>query len=228
MTILPCARASSALGGQRLVCVEVFVTLDGETKRTAEVAQFVHSHKAELLGPSMALALPVSQRLEWYMGQLNVRFAKSEDARGILEAHYSAVHETAANDYPLEIRRAWATPVTLKRIDQYLRNALPHETTVVADLNGKIAGFGVIIESNNELRAVYVSAEFGDGGIGSALLRELERLAKERGCRELHMDSSLTAAPFYMHRGYEELERADHTLSGGEKMACVRMRKVLD
>jgi putative acetyltransferase len=178
--------------------------------------------KARLVGR------PVSQRLKWYMGQINVRFAKSEDARGILEAHYSAVHETAAKDYPLEIRRRWSTPVTLKRIDEYLRNALPNETTVVADVDGKIAGFGVIIESNNELRAVYVAAEFGNQGVGSALLRELERLAKERGCRELHMDSSLTAAPFYLHHGYEELGRADHTLSSGHTMAGVRMRKVLE
>jgi putative acetyltransferase len=162
------------------------------------------------------------------MDSLNIRPAKSADARGILESHYSAVHVTAAKDYSLEARRAWAAPVTPERIDQYSRNALPNETTVVADVDGRIAGFGVIIESNNELRAVYVSAEFANQGIGSSILRALERLAKQKGCRELHMDSSLTAAPFYLHHGYDELERAEHTLSSGAKMACVKMRKVLD
>ena len=162
------------------------------------------------------------------MAQINVRFAKSADARGILEAHYSAVHQTAANDYPREILRKWSTPVTTERIDQYLRNALPNETTVVAETDGRIAGFGVIVESNNELRAVYVAAEYGNQGVGSALLRELERLAKDRGCPALQMDSSLTAAPFYLRHGYENLGRADHTLSSGDKMDCVRMRKLLD
>jgi GNAT superfamily N-acetyltransferase len=157
----------------------------------------------------------------------SIRFAGSEDARGILEAHYSAVHETAAKDYPLEIRSAWSTPVTPERIDDYQKNVLPNETTVVAEVNTRIAGFGVIIESISELRAVYVAAEFGNHGVGSALLHELERLAKERGCRELHMDSSLTAAPFYLRHGYEELGHADHTLSSGDKMACVKMRKAL-
>jgi putative acetyltransferase len=161
------------------------------------------------------------------VGRITVRSARIEDARGILEAHYSAVHETAAKDYSLEIRRAWAPPVTPARIDDYLRNALPNETTVVADVDGPIAGFGVIIESANELRAVYVAAEFGSQGIGSALLRELERLAKGSGCTELHMDSSLTAAPFYLRHGYEELARAEHTLGSGATMACVKMRKVL-
>jgi putative acetyltransferase len=161
------------------------------------------------------------------MGRINVRSAKSEDARGILEAHHSAVHETAARDYAAEIINLWGPPVTVERVASYAKDALPNETTVVTEVDGRIAGFGVIIESDNELRAVYVSAEFGNQGVGSALLRELERLAKEGGCRELHMDSSLTAAPFYLHRGYEELGSADHTLSTGEKMACVRMRKVL-
>jgi putative acetyltransferase len=161
------------------------------------------------------------------MGQTNIRFAQNADAQGILEAHYSAVHGTAARDYSLEIRRAWALPVTPARIDDYVRNALPNETTVVADVGGRIAGFGVIIESANELRAVYVAAEFGSRGVGSALLRELERLAKESGCTELHMDSSLTAAPFYLHHGYQDWGRSVHTLSSGDKMVCVRMRKVL-
>jgi putative acetyltransferase len=162
------------------------------------------------------------------MGRITVRSARIEDARGILEAHYSAVHETAARDYALEIRRSWSPSVTPTRIDDYSRNALPDETTVVADVDGRIAGFGVIIESANELRAVYVAAEFGSQGIGSALLRELERLAKQSGCKQLHMDSSLTAAPFYLHHGYEELARAEHTLGSGATMACVRMCKTLE
>jgi hypothetical protein len=60
------------------------------------------------------------------------------------------------------------------------------------------------------------------------VLRELERIAKDQGCRELRMDSSLTAALFYTHHGYQETSRGEHTLSGGHKMACVTMRKVLD
>lgn len=161
------------------------------------------------------------------MGPVNIRLAKSQDARGILEAHYSAVHETAARDYSLEIRQAWSPLVTPARIDEYLRNALINETTVVADLEGRIAGFGVIIESNNELRAVYVAAELAGRGVGSAILQELEKLAIQRGCKELHMDSSLTAAPFYLHHGYEEVRRADHTLGSGVRMPCVKMQKVL-
>jgi putative acetyltransferase len=161
------------------------------------------------------------------MRKVNIRFARNEDARGILEAHYSAVHRTASKDYSPEICNEWSTPVTQERISQYLNNSLPHETTLVAEVDGEIAGFGAIVESENELRAVYVAAEFGRCGIGSALLSELERLAKARGCTELHLDSSVTAAAFYGLHNYQVLEHAEHPLRSGGVMACVKMRKSL-
>jgi hypothetical protein len=62
---------------------------------------------------------------------------------------HTAVHETAAKDYVLDIRRSWSPPVTSTRIDQYRRDSLHNETTLVADVHGAIARFGVIVESNN-------------------------------------------------------------------------------
>ena len=46
-----------SVGGQRLVGFEMHIAFDGEAERTAEVTDFVHTDEAELLGPSMALAL---------------------------------------------------------------------------------------------------------------------------------------------------------------------------
>lgn len=161
------------------------------------------------------------------MSTLIVRPAERKDARGILEAHYSAVHDTASRDYPAPILNEWSGPVTPERIEWYLTRSFPNETTLVAEVDGKIAGFGAIVEAMSELRAVYVSAQFGNRGVGSALLQGLERLAREKGCKDLHMDSSLTAAGFYRRHGYLEVSRGEHTLRLGSKMACVQMRKTL-
>ena len=161
-------------------------------------------------------------------GRLEIRRAQSNDARGILEAHRSAVRETASRDYPMDIIEVWAPPVTDQRVRWYAQGPLLQETTLVAEIDGFIAGFGVIIESNNELRAVYVAHRFGKRGVGSALLQGLEGLARERGCKELAMDSSLTAESFYRHHGFEVLERGEHAMGNtGLAMACVRMRKAL-
>jgi putative acetyltransferase len=82
--------------------------------------------------------------------------------------------------------------------------------------------------TRGRLQSVYVSDRFRGKGVGSALLQKLESLAKERGCKDLTLDSSLTAEPFYLHHGYMEVWRADHTLSSGQKMACVKMQKTLE
>ena len=161
------------------------------------------------------------------MGKVNIRFARNEDARGILEAHYSAVHQTAYKDYSPEICNDWSAPVTKERISQYLNNSFPYETTIVAEVDGEVAGFGAIVETVNELRAVYVAARFGRRGIGSTLLSELERTAKTRGCTELHLDSSVTAHAFYLSHNYLVLEHTGHALRSGRVMACVKMRKSL-
>jgi putative acetyltransferase len=162
------------------------------------------------------------------VSKILIRSAKKEDAKGILEAQYSAIHETASKDYSPEVISAWSTPVTSERIQKYLSDSFPNETTVVAEINGEFAGFGSIVEIDNELRAIYVGAKFGGRGVGTAILNELEKIAISKGCTKLQMVSSLTAVPFYRSHGYCEEARGTHTLRSGITMASVTMFKALE
>lgn len=102
------------------------------------------------------------------------------------------------------------------------------ELIVVAiDSNEHIVGFGSIVPRHSELRAVYVAAEHGRRGAGRAILTRLEAMARELGMTELHMDSSTNAVPFYEANGFISLERGEHLMPSGNRMACVRMRKTL-
>jgi putative acetyltransferase len=67
----------------------------------------------------------------------------------------------------------------------------------------------------------------GEGGVGSALVCEIERAACERGLNMLELDSSITAEAFYRKQDYEVRERSEHILHNGQHMACVKMRKFL-
>lgn len=155
---------------------------------------------------------------------ITLRRASSHDAKAILECHHSAVHEIACNDYPASILNEWSPPVTTERIDSYR----PQNTTLVAEIaSGTIVGFGELIISNNELRALYVSAYAGGLGVGSAILQELEHLARAAGCPSLTFNSSITAEAFYVRHGYSVVSRGEHTLSSGGTMACVGMTKQL-
>lgn len=155
---------------------------------------------------------------------ITLRRATSHDAKAILECHHSAVHEIACNDYPATTLNEWSPPVTSERIDSYS----PQNTTLVAEIaSGTIVGFGELIISNNELRALYVSAYAGGLGVGSAILQELEHLARAAGCPSLTFNSSITAEAFYVRHGYSVNSRGEHTLSSGGTMACARMTKQL-
>ena len=158
---------------------------------------------------------------------VNVRQMRSEEAQSFLEVLRAAVRGIAARDYPPSIVESWAPlPITDEAIERVLANP-EKELRIVAEVNGEIVGIGAIVIETSELRACYVAPKAARMGIGSALVSEIERIAREHGVTCLHLDSSITAEPFYRALGYEVQESGEHILSSGERMACVKMRKRL-
>ena len=77
----------------------------------------------------------------------------------------------------------------------------------------------------SELRAVYVAPEGARKGCGSALVREIERIAGDNGLARLTLHASLNAKRFYSDLGYDVLERTEVVLPNDHRMAVVRMGK---
>jgi putative acetyltransferase len=158
---------------------------------------------------------------------LSVREMRSEDARAFLEVHHKAVRELAADSYPSDVIEAWAPlPITERHVQFVCSNA-DQEFRLIAELNGEIVGIGCLVPQNHELRACYVLPAASRKGVGSAILREIERVALDRGSTTLRTDSSLNAEPFYRSNGYEVRGRDEHILRNGVRMACVRVQKDL-
>jgi putative acetyltransferase len=155
-----------------------------------------------------------------------VRAMRAEDARAFLEVLRDAIRGIAVADYPPEVIGAWAPLVTEEDVERVLENP-DDEVRFVAESEGRIVGLGAIIPQNSELRACYVAPEGARQGVGTAIVRELEREACERGLTFLQLDSSLTAEPFYRSLGYVSEGRFAHRLSSGQLMASVKMRKEL-
>ena len=158
-----------------------------------------------------------------------IRVSTPEDAEGILLAHYSAVHETAKNDYSKAILNVWSRPVDAGRIAAR-RTKMGTDKSIISfvavDDLGKVLGFGELVPPVT-LGAIYVAASAGRRGVASALFEKLEVKARELGMKVLRMDSSLTAVPFYIGHGFRELERGTHRLADGLMMNCVVMEKTL-
>ena len=150
---------------------------------------------------------------------------RDHDARAFLKVHRRAVRELAANDYPPGVIDAWApSPITAEHAE-FVRLNADREYRLVAEADGEIVGIGSMVARSRELRACYVAPPASRQGVGSAILRELERAARDQGLSTLEADSSLTARQFYRANGYEECGSGEHVLNNGVRMASVKMRK---
>jgi GNAT superfamily N-acetyltransferase len=158
---------------------------------------------------------------------VNIREMRPEDARRFLEIHHAAVRGIAAKDYPASVVEVWARPITDQAIERFLANR-DREVRLVAEIDGEPAGIGALVITNSELRACYVSPNAARRGVGSALVAEIERIAREHGLDHLHLESSTTAEPFYSALGYHVEGRGELLLSPDVPMAAVKMRKQLE
>lgn len=158
---------------------------------------------------------------------IEIRVATENDVPGIRRAIRSSIEGLAAKDYPDDIIQSWGadTPKAQEKQKAAIREG--KELTWVAVQNEKIVGFSAFSPETEELRAVYVAAEVARRGVGTKLLKYVEKHARELGLSSLKMHSSITAAPFYTYHGYSTLGEITHTLTTGAKMTAVEMRKRL-
>jgi putative acetyltransferase len=156
-----------------------------------------------------------------------IREMRSTDARAFLDVQRGAVRGIAAKDYPLAVIEAWAPmPVTRDAIERVRANP-EKEYRLIAEMEGRVVGIGAAVFEKFELRACYVAPDAGRKGVGSALVKEIERAARDHAVPHLELDSSLTAESFYRAVGYEIIDRGEHVLGNGQPMASVKMRKEL-
>jgi len=128
-----------------------------------------------------------------------------------------------ADDYSPEIIQAWSAP---EAIELY-RDSINTNPFYVAEDEGCVVGFAVLEVELSRVRAIYVAPEHARKGVGSSLLAELEREARERGLQELQLESSLTAVPFYEACGFSKLREKQFELPGGVEMDAIIMGKSL-
>ena len=157
---------------------------------------------------------------------ITVRPLDADEGRIYLEIVNSAIRGLAVSHYPPDAIEGWVVPVTDESVRDLMLNA-DQEIRLVAELGGKAVGIGALIVERSELRACYVSPDAARQGCGSALVREIERLAREHGLTRLELAASINAEPFYAAHGYKVRERSDVVLRNGHRMSAVWMAKDL-
>lgn len=81
---------------------------------------------------------------------------------------------------------------------------------LVAEYHGKAAGIGASEHGDDQISDIWVAPEFEGRGIGSALVRALEKQIVDRGFSEAFIQVAAAnerAAGLYRHLGYTEVWR---------------------
>jgi GNAT superfamily N-acetyltransferase len=153
-----------------------------------------------------------------------VRRMDEKDARAYLETHRASATGVLSADYPPEVIAAWDRPITDQSVAAFLDNP-DGEICVVAELGGEIVGIGSVVPHLEQLRACYVAPKGLRQGVGTAIVRRLETIAREHGVDRLELHATTTAEPFYQHLGYVSEGRVTHRSSSGVEMDAVLMTK---
>jgi putative acetyltransferase len=134
----------------------------------------------------------------------------------------AAIDELAADDYDEGQRNAWASVADDEiAFGAKLRAAL----TLVATVGGAPVGF-IALEGQTKIDMLYVYPAAARRGIAGLLIGAIEALATARGTKDLEVDASDTARPFFEMKGYEPILRQTVML-GDHWFGNTRMRKTL-
>lgn len=143
-------------------------------------------------------------------GLIELRRYRPEEAAATLTVFRAAVRRTALADYsPLQVE-TWAPDLIDATAWAKRRVAIP---TWVAEIDGEVAGF-VDLGAEGQIDMLYVHPDHGGRGIGSDLLEEVERQARDRGLAELTAHVSATALSVFLRRGFRVVQPQSVELRG--------------
>ncbi len=153
---------------------------------------------------------------------MHIRKAEPGEGQAIVALHARTVREINSRDYTPEEIDVWLARKSPKKEEARIGAG---EVYVSLGDGGALLGFGS--RTGDRIAALYVAPECQGQGVGSMLLEQLERDAIAEGIEVLELNSTLTAAGFYEHHGYETLGSTQCFEAGGQTLEAVAMRKRL-
>lgn len=160
---------------------------------------------------------------------LTIRDAIEGDVDDIYNIHTEAIRKKCSSHYGTEDIDVW---VARQNKAKYLPSIAAREI-VVAEKLGKVVGFGHLLDCKEsdwktmQIRGLFVLPDCGVKGVGSALMKELEKRARDCSADCLIVQSSLNAVEFYRKCGFIPLELTTHQMSEQSCLQCHKMMKKL-
>ncbi len=125
------------------------------------------------------------------------RYRKGEE-QALWSLLYETVHKVNSKDYTPAQIEAWApSQWSIPNWKKRLKKTNPY----VAEKGKQIVGFAEL-EENGHIDCFYCAHTWQGKGVGSSLLRAIEREAFKLGISHLFAEASLTARGFFEKKGF--------------------------
>lgn len=159
------------------------------------------------------------------MPSVTVRQAATTDNVDVVAVKRDAIRDGAGDAYSAAQVAAW-TPGEAELADYETALDDDRYLVLVAEVDERVVGFGVLNVENGSLLALYIEPERRGTGIGSTLLGHIESSARMNGADALDLLASRNAVGFYEDSGYERDGTVRREIDG-ETLEFVAMEKEL-
>lgn len=143
------------------------------------------------------------------------------DAAYLAAIYCASVMELTSDDYSEAQQEAWAETSEQPDFPAKLSNQL----TLVATVASAPVAF-ISLRGADHIGMLYVHPGVARQGVGTMLYDAIEKLASARGAKQLTVDASDTARPFFEKQGFEGVQR-NTVLLGDEWLGNTLMKKAL-
>lgn len=134
----------------------------------------------------------------------------------------ASIQELTGDDYSEAQQEAWAQAA---EDEAAFGERLSAQLTLIATMENSPVGFASL-KGADHIDMLFVHPSVAGQGVASMLVDALEKLAGARGARNLTVDASDTAEPFFRKRGYAAKQRNSVTING-EWLANTTMQRAL-
>ena len=153
---------------------------------------------------------------------MNIRRFINGDETALFRVFFSAVHDTASRDYTPEQVDAWApADIDPDLWAGHMRALRPF----VVEHEKEIVGYADL-QPNGYIDHFFVSGSYALQGIGTLLMKNIQKEAQLLGIDEMTSDVSKTAEPFFVRHGFQVVKRG-FPIRRGVTLQNALMRKQL-
>ena len=151
---------------------------------------------------------------------MTIRKFRDSDSKELAILHRATIRNVNSQNYSKKQIDLWSGMVSAERF----RKSGEKNIRFIAINNGKIIGFADY--RKEDLQGLYIHKDYIGKGVGTKLLKRLEKDAYKNGVRTMYCISTITAQNFYEKNGYETLKKTRYRIKK-QRLIVYKMRKTL-